>query len=329
MLGTRKLPRGLFGAVLALALAACGTPAAGPASPSPAAATTAAATVAATQAPTATPVAAVSSGPALPVLGTENFYADLLTQIGGTRVTAKSLLDDPNADPHAFEASPQAAKTVADAKLVIVNDIGYDDFMDKLIAASTKPERIVINVKDVLGVKDDVNAHVWYDPKTMPKVAAAAATALTKLDPQNKAYFEAQSATYVASFKAIDDKIAALKAKHAGAPVAFTEPVAAYLADAIGLVVKTPEGFMKAIEQGTDPAPADVAVERDLLTGKKVKVLFYNSQVTSPLTADIRKLAEQSGVPVVGVAETIPPQFKTFQEWFLAQLDDLEKALAK
>jgi zinc/manganese transport system substrate-binding protein len=265
----------------------------------------------------------------IPVLGAENFYADLLTQIGGTRVTAKSLLDDPTADPHAFEASPQAAKAVADAKLVIVNDIGYDDFMQKLLAASTKPERIVINVKDVLGVKDDVNAHVWYDPKTMPKVAAAASAALAKLDPQNKAYYEAQNAKYVASFKAIDDKVAALKAKYSGAPVAFTEPVAEYLTEAIGLVVKTPEGFMKAIEQGTDPAPADVKAERDLLTGKKVKVLFYNSQVTSPLTADIRKLAEQSGVPVVGVAETIPPQFKTFQEWFLAQLDDLEKALAK
>jgi zinc/manganese transport system substrate-binding protein len=303
----RLVLRSLFGLAIPLALAMCAAPAT-PASPPPPAA---------------------SSGPALPVLGTENFYADLLAQIGGSRVTASSLLNDPNADPHEFEASPQAAKTVADAKVVIVNDIGYDDFMQKLLAASTKPDRIVINVKDVLGLKDDVNAHVWYDPQTMPKVADAATAALSKLDPQNAAYYAAQRAAYLGSFKTITDKITALRAKYAGTPVAFTEPVAGYLTDAIGLVVKTPEGFQKAIEQGTDPAPADVAAERDLLTGKKVKVLLYNSQVTSPLTAGIRALAETNGVPVVGVAETIPPEFRTFQEWMLSQLVALENALAK
>ncbi|HEX9495828.1 MAG TPA: zinc ABC transporter substrate-binding protein [Candidatus Limnocylindria bacterium] len=322
------MPRALQSVAVALALAACAAPA-GTAATSAPAASTAPTSAPATHAPTATPVAAVNSGPALPVLGTENFYADLLKQIGGSRVTAESLLNDPNADPHEFEASPKAAKAVADAKLVIVNDIGYDDFMQKLLGASSKSDRIVINVKDVLGVKDDVNAHVWYDPATMPKVADAATAALSKLDPQNAAYFAAQKAAYLGAFKPFTDKVAALKAKYTGAPVAFTEPVAEYLADAMGLVVKTPEGFMKAIEQGTDPAPADVAAERDLLTGKKVKVLFYNSQVTTPLTSDIKALAEKSGVPVVGVAETIPPEFKTYQEWMLAQLDALDKALSK
>jgi zinc/manganese transport system substrate-binding protein len=324
----KLLLRSLLGSATVLALAMCAAPAS-TASPTPAPAATTAAPATSTQPPTATPVAAVNSGRPLPVVGTENFYADLLSQIGGSRVTASSLLNDPNADPHEFEASPQAAKTVADSRLVIVNDIGYDDFMQKLLAASTKPDRVVIDVKDVLGLKDDVNAHVWYDPQTMPKVADAATEALSKLDPQNASYFAAQKAKYLAALKPVTDKIAALKGKYSGTPVAFTEPVAEYLTDAIGLVVKTPEGFMKAIEQGTDPAPADVAAERDLLTGKKVKVLLYNSQVTTPLTAGIRALAEANGVPVVGVAETIPPEFKTFQDWMLSQLDALEKALAK
>jgi len=270
-----------------------------------------------------------SGGPAIQVLGTENFYADLLAQIGGERVTASSILNDPSADPHEYEASPAAAKLVADSKLVIVNGIGYDDFMDKLLGAATRPDRVVINVQDILGVKDDVNVHVWYDPATMPKVADAATEALSKLDPQNAAYFAAQKAKYLAGLKAISDKVGALKAKYAGAPVAFTENVAGYLTDAIGLKVLTPPAFMEAIESGTDPAPADVAAERDLITGRKVKVLLYNSQVTSPLTQQIHDLADRSGVPIVGVAETIPPAFKTFQEWQLAQLTEIEKALAR
>ena len=278
--------------------------------------------------PTASPSPSASGAP-IPVLGAENFYADLLTQIGGSRVAASSILSDPSADPHEYEASPAAAKKVADAKLVITNGIGYDDFMEKLLGASTKPDRVVINVQDILGVKDDVNVHVWYDPATMPKVADAAVAALSQIDPANAAYFADQKAKYLAALKPWNDKVAALKAKYAGAPIAFTENVAGYLTDAIGLNVLTPPSFMEAIESGTDPAPADVAAERDLITGHKVKALLYNSQVTSPLTEQIRALAVQNNVPVVAVAETIPPTWKTFQEWQLAQLDDLEKALAK
>src|SRR5438132_6044841 len=122
--------------------------------------------------PTASPAGSTANAP-IAVLGTENFYADLLAQIGGTRVIASSILNDPAADPHEYEASPATAKVVADSKLVIVNGIGYDDFMEKLLGASTKPDRVVINVQELLGAKDDVNVHVWYDPATMPKVADA------------------------------------------------------------------------------------------------------------------------------------------------------------
>src|SRR5256886_3718538 len=163
----------------------------------------------------------------------------------------------------------------------------------------------------------------------MPKVADAATAAVARLEPQNAAYFADQKVKYLATLRPVNDKIAALHTKYAGAPIAFTENVAGYLTDAMGLEVLTPPAFMEAIESGTDPAPADVAAERDLITGHKVKALLYNSQVTSPLTEQIRELAVNSNVPVVPVAETIPPSLRTFQEWQLAQLGELERALAK
>jgi zinc/manganese transport system substrate-binding protein len=318
-----SLRQGLYwaGVVVALlvALAACSP--GGASSPDPA--------------PAGSPGAAgggprpANAGPPIAVLGTENFYADLLTQIGGSRVAATSLINDPNADPHEFESSPQAAASVADAKLVIVNGLGYDDFMQKLLGASPSPDRVVIDVETLLGLPADVNVHVWYDPATMPKVAAAAADALSKLEPANAAYFAANEQAYLDALNPISDKIAQLKASYAGAPIAFTENVAGYLTDQIGLVVKTPAGFMKAVEEGTDPAPADVAAERDLFTTKAVRVLLYNSQVTSPTTQAIHDLAAQNGIPIVGVAETIPPEFHTYQQWQLAELAELEQALAE
>jgi len=274
-------------------------------------------------------VTPVASEPPLAVMGTENFYADLLTEIGGSRVQATSLLNDPNADPHEFETSPQDAALVADARLVIVNGIGYDDFMQQLLGAAPDPTRVVINVQQLLGVGDDVNVHIWYDPGTMPKVAQAAAAALSRLDPANAAYYAANEQAYLASLQPLTTEIALLKSTYSGAPVAFTEPVAGYLAAAIGLRVLTPEGFQKAIEEGTDPAPADVAAEQDLLTGKKVRVLLYNSQVTSPITQQVHDLAVQNGIPVVGVAETMPPAYQHYVDWQLAQMQALQAALAQ
>jgi zinc/manganese transport system substrate-binding protein len=269
----------------------------------------------------------VVSGPPIAVLGTENFYADLLAEIGGERVAATSLLNDPNADPHAYESSAQAAKTVADARLVIVNGVGYDDFMRKLLGASPDASRVVISVQSLLGAGNDVNAHLWYDPGTMPRVAAAASAALATLDPANGPYFAAREQAYVASLKRLTDQIAALRAKYAGTPIAFTENVAGYLTDAIGLDLRSPTGFMKAIEEGTDPAPADVAAERDLFTGHQVRVLLYNGQVTSPTTQAIHDLAAAQSIPIVGVAEIMPPPYQTYVAWQLAVLADLAKAL--
>ncbi|MEJ0097087.1 MAG: zinc ABC transporter substrate-binding protein [Bauldia sp.] len=77
----------------------------------------------------------------------------------------------------------------------------------------------------------------------------------------------------------------------------------------------------------TEPSARDTAAMEADLKGRKVKVFFYNSQVTDPLTDRLLKFANAASVPVVGVSET-QPAGKSFAEWMLAQLDATEKALA-
>src|SRR5438477_11816891 len=79
------------------------------------------------------------------VVAAENFYGDIAKQLGGSSVKVTSIISDPNADPHEYESSADNAKAIAAAKLVIVNGIGYDSFMDKLIAASPNRDRKLIN----------------------------------------------------------------------------------------------------------------------------------------------------------------------------------------
>jgi zinc/manganese transport system substrate-binding protein len=77
----------------------------------------------------------------------------------------------------------------------------------------------------------------------------------------------------------------------------------------------------------TEPSAKSIAAMEADLKDKKVRVLFYNSQVSEPMTEHLKSLAEQGGVPVVGVTETIPPG-ATYAGWMLGQLDATEKALA-
>lgn len=267
-----------------------------------------------------------SSGGRIQAVAGENFYGDVVAGVGGDLVSVTSILNDPNVDPHTYESSPQNAEAVADATLVVENGLGYDAFLDHLLGSSPRSDRKVIDVQQLLGLADGVNPHVWYEPGTMPKVARAAADALEQLAPASKSTIEANLQTYLDSFAPLTAKIAELKSRFPGTPVAYTEPVPGYLLAAMGFQVLTPAGFAKAIENGTDPAPADVAAQQDLLTGHKVKVLLYNSQATSPVTDSIKTLAGQSGVPVVGVSETMPAGVG-FVTWQLTQLNAIETAL--
>jgi zinc/manganese transport system substrate-binding protein len=263
---------------------------------------------------------------AITVTGAENFYADVLHQLGGSKLKIYSFLSDPSADPHLYESNSSNAKAVADSRLVIENGLGYDSFMDKLLKASPKQDRVVINVQQLIGAREGDNVHVWYDPTVMPRVAAAAADALAKLDSANASQYAANLATFDASLDPVRDEVATLKQRYAGTPIAFTEPVYGYMATAIGLAVKSPPEFTKAVEEGNDPPSQTVAAEQDLLSKHRVKALLYNSQTVTKVTANMKDLAVRSGVPVVGVSETAPPG-KTFQEWQMATLKDVEKAL--
>ena len=256
----------------------------------------------------------------------ENFYGDLVSKVGGDLVSVTSILTDPNVDPHAYETSTQTAQQVADATLVVQNGLGYDTFLDHLIGSSPRSDRRVIDVQQLLGLADGVNPHVWYDPATMPKVARAVADALEQLAPASKSTIEANLTAYLGSFAPLRAKVAEIKTRYPGAAAAYTEPVPGYLLAALGWRVLTPAGFAKSIEAGTDPAPIDVAAEQDLLTGHRVEVLLYNTQATSPVTEAIKSLAVKSGVPVVGVSETMPAGIG-FVGWQLSQLNAIESAL--
>src|SRR5271155_1102255 len=108
---------------------------------------------------TCTACLGLTSAPAegLQIVAAENFYGGVAQQIAGSGATVKSILTNPNQDPHEFTTSASTAKSVADADIVIYSGISYDPWMDKLLGTKGKADRVVINVADLIGAKDGDN----------------------------------------------------------------------------------------------------------------------------------------------------------------------------
>ena len=288
-----------------------------------------AAAVVVTLAPGWGPSAASARAPAvINAIGAENEYANVLSQIGGKYVHVSSILNNPNTDPHTFEASPSVAREVSAAELIVQNGVGYDDFMGKIEAASPNASRKVIVVQKLLGLPTATpNPHLWYAPTTMPAAARAMAAQLSALQPAHASYFATHLATFDKSLDPWLAAVSAFKAKYAGTPVAVTEPVADYLLHAMGMDILTPFAFQADVMNGVDPAPEDVTLEDGYFTKHEAKVFCYNQQVVDPLTTSIRVTAEHAGVPVVGVYETMPTPGYDYQTWMMAEVRAIEAAV--
>jgi zinc/manganese transport system substrate-binding protein len=269
-----------------------------------------------------------ASGGRVSVVAGENTWGDIARQIGGSHVSVTSIITNPNTDPHIFESDPRSAAQIDNAQVVIVNGAGYDDFMTKILATDSRAARKVITVQDVVAATgDNVNPHFWYWTSRLPRVAAAIRSQLAAVDPTDAAAFTASARRFDRSLAPLLRVIARIKHSYSGTPVGYTERVPGYLVQAAGLTLGTPASFSQAVEDGTDPSPQDTQTFDGDIIGHRVKLLLYNSQVVDAQTTAVKRLATTAHLPVVGMSETLPPSYPTFQAWQLAQDNALLSAL--
>ncbi len=262
----------------------------------------------------------------LVVVAVENFYADLVQQLGGQCVSVTTLLSDPDADPHEFEPSAQDVRAFSGADLVVDNGLGYDDFADRILATLGRmPE--VLRAGDVVGLEVGANPHVWYGANYVDELRAAVTDTLKELRPDAGAYFDARSAEVSRRFGTYRGLLEETRAEFGGTPVGATESIVVDLADSTGLQVISPPSFMMALSEGSDPTAQDLATFQEQLRGRHVKALLYNVQTVTPISSQLADLARDNGIPVVGVSETMPAGAETFQGWQSAQLQLLLDAL--
>jgi zinc/manganese transport system substrate-binding protein len=256
-------------------------------------------------------------------------WGQIVSQLGGQCAAVTTVLANSSVDPHDFEPSPADAAEFIGSQLVVVNGNHYDEWATKQ-AATSAPNAPVITAGDLSAPPADgaaPNPHVWYSPVTVTAVADAVTKELGTLAPGAADYFAERRNAFTASLKPYTALIAKIHQGAAGKSYAATEPVFAPMAQALGLVDKTPAGYRTASANETDPAPADLAAFRQLLANKGVDVLIFNTQTEGSLPDDIRTAAQQAGIPVVNVTETVAPGAVSFEAWQVDQLTALAKAL--
>jgi zinc/manganese transport system substrate-binding protein len=264
------------------------------------------------------------------VVAAENFWGSIAGQLGGDHVTLTSIISNPDTDPHDYEPNPADARTIASAQFMIVNGIGYDPWATKLIAADPATDRTVLTVGDLVGVKEGGNPHRWYSPNNVHQVIEAITADYQKIDPADAAYFDAQKQKFETQGLAqYNQLISNIKAKYAGTPIGASESIVTPLAQGLGLTMLTPETFLDAISEGSDPTAADKTTIDNQITTKQIKIYVYNSQNATPdVQAQVTE-AKAAGIPVTTVTETLDPATASFQDWQVKQLQGIQAALAQ
>lgn len=285
------------------------------------------------------------------IVASTNVWGSVAQAVAGDRLEVTSIVTEPSADPHSYEASPADAAKITDASLVILNGGGYDQFVEDVLDSSeatrAKPTVDAFELYEAhAGTSTEtadshshdghdghdghdhgsVNEHVWYDIPTVDATANAIAEQLGEIDPDGADTYARNAEAFRTQLRAVSETTAGIASAHRDAPIAQTEPIAHYLIQAASLKDLTPPAFVGAVENGTDPSPASIAETRQLFADKKVRVLVYNVQTEDKVTRNVRETAEAAGIPVVEVTETLP-EGMDFVQWQTRTAQSLADAM--
>jgi ABC-type Zn uptake system ZnuABC Zn-binding protein ZnuA len=241
--------------------------------------------------------AATPSPDALKVVTTTTVFADIVQNVGGSRVAATSIIP-PGVGPEDYEPKPDDAKKLTDAKLIVSNGVGLDEFLDRLLASGSGGQTAHLVLGDgipVLTVDGEQNPHFWLDPTLVKQYyLPAIVRKLTELDPDGKATYDANVASYGAQLDALDTD---LKAKIATIPevnrklVTFHDAFP-YFAKHFGFQLV---GVILA-NVGQDPSAADLAALVEKVKAAGVTAVFSEAQFSPKLS---QTLAQEAGIKSV------------------------------
>jgi zinc/manganese transport system substrate-binding protein len=249
----------------------------------------------------------LASGPALAAdrlkaVASFTILADFVREVGGERVEVASLVG-PDADAHSFQPSPADARRIKEAKLIVVNGLGFEGWIDRLLRASGSKAPVLVASAGVKPIKEkgghdhkhdhDADPHAWQDVANAKLYVASIRDGLAKADPEGRAAYEANAARYTAKLDELERDI---RAGIAAIPPARREVITThdafgYFGRTYGLTFTAPQG----VSTDSEATAADVARIIRQVKARKIPAVFLEN-VSDRRLAD--RIAAESGAKV-------------------------------
>jgi zinc/manganese transport system substrate-binding protein len=272
----------------------------------------------------------IGHGGQFEVVAAENFWGNIAAQLAGRKATVQSIIANPSTDPHSYQPSAADARTLAGARMVIVNGVGYDNWASQLLRANQEGGRVVLDVGRLLGLGDGANPHRWYFPGDVEAVATQIVADYDRLDPADAAYFAAQKQRFETQGLARYDRLREqIRSRYSGVAVGYSESIFQGLGEDLGLRLLTPKSFARAVAEGTDVTAQDKATVDAQARDHQIKVWVFNSQNLTPDVQRVNQIAHAAQIPIATVTETLSPASDSFQQWQAGELEGLLRALRR
>jgi ABC-type Zn uptake system ZnuABC Zn-binding protein ZnuA/ABC-type Mn2+/Zn2+ transport system permease subunit len=221
------------------------------------------------------------------VVATTTQIGDWARVAGGDSVTVHQLLQ-PNTDPHEYEPRPNDVVATAGAAVVLENGDGLDEWMAKVVSrAGGNPQVVVLG--DVIPVKRKDDPHWWHDPRNAEAAVREIATTLERVDPKHRAAYAANAARYVASVRALDQKIASCFAQvpRPQRKLVTSHDAFGYFASRYG--IRIVGAVIPSQTTQAQPSAGDVARLIGLIRHEHVEAVFPESSVNPQLAEQIAR----------------------------------------
>ena len=250
----------------------------------------------------------------VPVVSSFSILGDMTQRIGGERVTVHNLVGY-DSDAHVYQPSPSDAKTIARARLVVVNGLGFEGWIDRLIKSSGYRGKIVTATAGVRTLKmpheqgkghdhgkahqhkhaDEADPHAWQDLKNAVRFVENISKALTEVDPEGKEEYQSRAASYIREITELDSEI---RKKLAAIPkerrkVVTSHDAFGYFSRAYDIKFISPSG----INTDAEPSAADVARIIRQIQREKIPAVFMENISNTRL---LERIQQESGARIGG-----------------------------
>jgi zinc/manganese transport system substrate-binding protein len=254
------------------------------------------------------PAAAQQEASKLKVVATFSILGDFARNVGRDRVDVTTLVG-PNGDVHVYSPTTGDAEAIRNARLVIVNGLGLEGWLPRLVESSGSEATTVVATKGIAPRKiaageilghdrgaGSVDPHAWQSGANAEIYVANICDAMVAADPSDAATYKANASAYLAKLEALDHDV-----REALVPIPVerrklisTHAAFGYFAAAYGVSFLAPEG----VSTETEPSARDIATIITQIKNENIPAVFLE-KISDPRL--MRQIASETGAAIGGM----------------------------